>query len=227
MGQIIYGKQTPKFCNLVAIQTGGNKANTVLASGEIWLVDTTNTTKASEGAGVYDAYIKGDGSTAAKNLTVEYLTARVDLSAYSTTAQMNAAIQNAVDGKANTADVYTKTQVDTALDSKQDEISSVTVAVDANTGTPAGTVSFSNNTLAFSFQNLKGEKGDTGAQGIQGVQGERGPKGDTGVSGDASSLAIIHGIDTTTSYANTAVAGADAVQDILKMLGTVYYVATT
>lgn len=119
------------------------------------------------------------------------------------------------------------------ISGKQDTISDVTVAVDANTGTPAGTVTFSNNTLAFDFQNLKGAKGDTGAtgeqgpQGIQGVQGERGPKGDTGVTGDASSLAVIHGVDTTTSYANTDVAGADAVQYILKMLGTVYYVATT
>ena len=147
-------------------------------------------------------------------------------SIFATKAEV-AAIQNAVDGKANTADVYTKTQVDTALDSKQDEISSVTIDVDANTGTPVGTVTFSNNTLAFSFQNLKGEKGDTGAQGIQGVQGERGPKGDTGVTGDASSLAVIHGVDTTTTYNPTDVAGADAVQDVLKMLGTVYYVATT
>lgn len=132
-----------------------------------------------------------------------------------------------ISGKANVADVYTQNQTDTLLSGKQNTISNVTVAVDANTGTPAGTAIFSNNTLTFDFQNLKGEKGDTGAQGIQGVQGERGPKGDTGVTGDASSLAIIHGVDTTTSYANTDVAGADAVQDILKMLGTVYYVATT
>lgn len=102
MGQIIYGKQKPRFCNLAAIQSSGSKANTVLANGEIWLVDTTNTTKANEGAGVYDAYIKGDGSKAASALTVEYLTARVDLSAYSTTAQMNAAIQSAVSGKQDT-----------------------------------------------------------------------------------------------------------------------------
>ena len=40
-------------------------------------------------------------------------------------------------------------------------------------------------------------------------------------------LSIIHEIDTTTEYTNKDVAGADAVQDILKMLGTVYYVATT
>ena len=72
MGQIIYGKQMPRYCNLAAIQTGGSKADTVLANGEIWLVDTTNATKVN-GTGVYDAYIKGDGSTAAKNLTVELI----------------------------------------------------------------------------------------------------------------------------------------------------------
>lgn len=254
MGQIIYGKQKPRYCNLAAIQTGGSKADTVLANGEIWLVDTTNATKVNDGTGVYDAYIKGDGNTAAKNLTVEYLTARVDLSAYSTTAQMNAAIQSAVSGKqdtisdlatirsgaalgataiqshqdisgkANAADVYTKSQVDTALNGKQDEISSVTVAVDANTGTPAGTVSFNNNTLAFSFQNLKGATGAQGPQGIQGVQGPQGPKGDTGVTGDASSLTIIHGIDKTSSYGTTDVCGADAAQALLNEIeGGFYY----
>lgn len=116
------------------------------------------------------------------------------------------------------------------ISGKQDTISSVTVAVDDNTGTPAGSVTFANNTLAFSFQNLKGPQGIQGIQGpqgIQGVQGERGPKGDTGITGDASSLAVIHGVDTTTSYTAIDVAGADAVQDILKMLGTVYYVTTT
>lgn len=112
-------------------------------------------------------------------------------------------------------------------DNAQEKITAVTVNVDNNTGTPSGSASVSGGTLTINLSNLKGAKGDTGAQGIQGVQGERGPKGDTGVTGDASSLAVIHGVDTTTSYAVTDVAGADAVQDILKMLGTVYYVATT
>lgn len=39
-------------------------------------------------------------------------------------------------------------------------------------------------------------------------------------------LSIIHEIDTTTDYTDKDVAGADAVQDILKMLGIVYYVQT-
>ena len=207
MGQINYGKQKPRYCNLVAIQTGGSKADTVLANGEIWLVDTTNATKVN-GTGVYDAYIKGDGSTAAKNLTVEYLTARIDLSAYSTTAQMNAAIQSAVSGK-------------------QDSITTVNVTIDNNTGTPSGSASVSGGTLTLDLKNLKGadgSKGDPGSQGIQGVQGPQGPKGDTGVTGDASSLTIIHGIDKTTSYAATDVCGADAAQALLNEIeGGFYY----
>ena len=204
MGQIIYGKQTPRYCSLVAIQAGGSKADTVLANGEIWLVDTTNATKVN-GTGVYDAYIKGDGNKAAKNLTVEYLTARIDLSAYSTTAQMNAAIQSAVSRK-------------------QDTISTVNVTVDNNTGTPSGSASVSGSTLSLSFQNLKGATGEQGPQGIQGVQGVQGPKGDTGVTGDASSLAVIHGIDKTTSYAVTDVCGADAAQALLNEIeGGFYY----
>lgn len=133
-------------------------------------------------------------------------------------------------------------------------IESVVVTVDNNSGTPSGTASVSGGTLTLKFSNLKGatgpagaagpagpagaagavgpagakgDKGDTGErgpQGIQGVQGIQGPKGDTGVTGDASSLAIIHGIDGTTSYQTTDVAGADAVQAILNgMEGGFYY----
>lgn len=101
MGQIVIRNQVPVYCNLAAIQSGGTKANQVLANGEIWLVDTTNANK-TNGTGVYDAYIKGNGSSAAKNLTVQYLTAQVDLSEYSTTNEVTAAIQTAVSGKQNT-----------------------------------------------------------------------------------------------------------------------------
>lgn len=101
MGQIVIRNQVLVYCNLAAIQSGGTKANQVLADGEIWLVDTTNANK-TNGTGVYDAYIKGNGSSAAKNLTVQYLTAQVDLSEYSTTSEMTAAIQTAVSGKQNT-----------------------------------------------------------------------------------------------------------------------------
>lgn len=141
--------------------------------------------------------------------------------------------------------------VKTAIDAKQDTISTVNVTVDNNTGTPSGSASVSGSTLSLSFQNLKGAtgpagaagttgatgpqgpKGDTGEtgpqgpqgiQGIQGVQGPQGPKGDTGVTGDASSLAIIHGIDKTTSYGTTDVCGADAAQALLNEIeGGFYY----
>ena len=73
MGQIIYGEQKPKYCNIVAIQEGGSKANTVLDDGEVWLVDTTNATKVNKGAGDYDAYIKGDGVNKASQLPLTYL----------------------------------------------------------------------------------------------------------------------------------------------------------
>lgn len=120
-----------------------------------------------------------------------------------------------ISGKANIADVYTQNQTDTLLSGKQNTISNVTVAVDANTGTPAGTVTFSNNTLAFDFQNLKGAKGDTGERGIQGVQGPRGAEGAAGITGDVSALNIRQAVDATTTYTATDVAGAEALQYIL------------
>lgn len=114
--------------------------------------------------------------------------------------------------------------VKTAIDAKQDTISTVNVTVDNNTGTPSGSASVTGGTLSLSFQNLKGATGAQGPQGIQGVQGIQGPKGDTGVSGDASSLAIIHGIDKTSSYGTTDVCGADAAQALLNEIeGGFYY----
>ena len=105
--------------------------------------------------------------------------------------------------------------VKTAIDAKQDTISTVNVTVDNNTGTPSGSASVSGGTLTLNFSNLKGATGEQGPQGIQGVQGVQGPKGDTGVTGDASSLTIIHGIDKTITYGDTDVCGADAAQALL------------
>ena len=151
---------------------------------------------------------------------------------------MNTAIQNAVSGKQNTitdlttirsgassgATAVQPAAMNTALEAKQDTISTVNVTVDNNTGTPSGSASVSGSTLSLNFQNLKGATGAQGPQGIQGVQGVQGPKGDTGVTGDASSLAIIHGIDKTTSYQITDVCGADAAQALLNEIeGGFYY----
>ena len=197
-------------------------------------------------------YLIPSSSTADNNVKDEYITIEsggsysweqigstsVDLSAYSTTAQMNTAIQNAVSGKQNTitdlttirsgassgATAVQPAAMNTALEAKQDTISTVNVTVDNNTGTPSGSASVSGSTLSLNFQNLKGATGAQGPQGIQGVQGVQGPKGDTGVTGDASSLAIIHGIDKTTSYQITDVCGADAAQALLNEIeGGFYY----
>ena len=67
MGQVV-GKVSDIFrCNLRAIQSGGSKANTILAADEVWLVDTTNSLTNSL-SGNCDAYIVGNGSTAASEL---------------------------------------------------------------------------------------------------------------------------------------------------------------
>ena len=64
MGQIV-GKVSDIFrCNLRAINSGGSKANTILAADEVWLVDTTNSLTNSL-SGNCDAYIVGDGTLAA------------------------------------------------------------------------------------------------------------------------------------------------------------------
>ena len=70
MGQVV-GKVSDIFrCNLRAIQTGGSKARTILAADEVWLVSTTNSLTNSL-SGNCDAYIVGDGSTAASALEVK------------------------------------------------------------------------------------------------------------------------------------------------------------
>lgn len=254
MGQIIIRKQVPKYCNLSAIQQGGSKADIVLDEGEIWLVDTTNNVKLN-GTGLYDAYIEGNGNSAAKSLTLKKLggsgmvyedsgtsieTATVkrtlsypvpssDNDKIPTTQAVGTAIQNArqlITQEINDAvtdvldqipDSYTKEQVDTKLSNKQNTISSVTVAVDNNSGTPAASVTFTDNTLAFSFQNLKGPQGEQGVQGPQGIQGERGAEGSAGITGDVSALNIRQTVEAnpTTPYTATDVAGAVALQYIL------------
>lgn len=78
MGQIVNRGNVKAVVNLQAIQTvaqnsnltqDGSKASTVLANGEIWLIDTTNS-KSGNGDGKYDSYIVGDGTTIASELVV-------------------------------------------------------------------------------------------------------------------------------------------------------------
>lgn len=70
MGQINFNNQKPKYCNLQAIQSGGSKANYPIPNGEVWMVDTTNSSKPDDGTGKYDSYVVGDGTTIASELVV-------------------------------------------------------------------------------------------------------------------------------------------------------------
>lgn len=74
MGQIIFNKQKPKYCNLIAI-TNGNHAADVPKAGEVWLIDSTNASK-PDGTGKYDYYIVGDNSQTTSQLAVNKI--RID-----------------------------------------------------------------------------------------------------------------------------------------------------
>lgn len=90
MGQIVFNGQTPKYCNLTAITTGSKK-DYLIPDGEIWLIDSTNTSK-TDGTGKYDYYIKGDGSKTASQLAENKI--KID----------------------DSADVYTKPEVDDMIE---------------------------------------------------------------------------------------------------------------
>ena len=72
MAQIVGINSDIFRCNISAIQTGGSKAGVVLAADEVWLINTTNSLTNS-GSGDCDAYIMGDGTTAATALPLHYL----------------------------------------------------------------------------------------------------------------------------------------------------------
>ena len=90
----------------------------------------------------------------------------------------------------NTLWTKTKKTIKTNIDNIQipEQITTATVEVDNNVGTPSATASVSGDTIAFDFKNLKGEtgpKGATGETGPQGEQGIQGPAGPAGPKGDA------------------------------------------
>lgn len=99
MGQVVFNGQRPKYCNLQAIQTEGHHVDDAVALKEIWLVDTTNSSKSNSGTGKYDAYIVGDGVKTAGQLAstdLRYIDTPIDLSEYSNTYEMNNAISRAI-----------------------------------------------------------------------------------------------------------------------------------
>lgn len=72
MGQIVGTSAKVKRCNLTAIQSGGSLYSTVLASGEYMLVSTENSMD-SNGNGLFDCYVIGDGTTDCANLEIHIL----------------------------------------------------------------------------------------------------------------------------------------------------------
>lgn len=145
----------------------------------------------------------------------------IDITAYSTTTQMTAAINAAIAGK-------------------QDAIEAIQVSIDGTSGTPSGSASMSGNTLQFSFSGIKGNDGATGAaagfgtptasvddqtgtpsvqvsasgpdtakvfsfafhnlkgaKGETGATGPQGPKGDTGETGAAGVTSAVVNVDNT------------------------------
>ena len=85
----------------------------------------------------------------------------------------------------NTLWVKTKKTIKTNIDNIQipEQITTATVEVDNNVGTPSATASVVGNTISFDFKNLKGEAGPKGDQGDKGDTGERGPQGEQGIQG--------------------------------------------
>ena len=85
----------------------------------------------------------------------------------------------------NTLWTKTKKTIKTNIDNIQipEQITTATVEVDNNIGTPSATASIVGNTISFDFKNLKGEAGPKGDKGEKGDTGERGPQGEQGIQG--------------------------------------------
>ena len=115
--------------------------------------------------------------------------------------------------KANTSDVYSKTQADTLLAGKQNTLTNNDTLVTIN-GTALkygasmtiegekGDKGDKGDTGATGPQGPKGDKGDTGQTGPEGQQGPKGDKGDTVVVGGEREFTIVN--DTTTGGASDA-----------------------
>ena len=104
MGQIVNRGNVKAVVNLQAIQTvaqnsnltqDGSKASTVLANGEIWLIDTTNS-KSGNGDGKYDSYIVGNGNSVASALTIQEINEKIIVDNSVTQGSTNAVSGGAV-----------------------------------------------------------------------------------------------------------------------------------
>lgn len=107
-----------------------------------------------------------------------------------------------------------------------EEIDTVAVTVDNNTGTPSASGSVSGGVLSLAFHNLKGEtgpqgpigptgatgatgaKGDTGATGATGPQGPKGDKGDQGNPGSSQDYPFTMANNLTTDDSTVALTAA-------------------
>lgn len=78
MGQIVGTSAKVKRCNLNAIQTNGSQYSTVLADGEYMLVCSDNT-MTSDGNGIFDAYVVGDGTKTCGALDIIPITGSISL----------------------------------------------------------------------------------------------------------------------------------------------------
>jgi len=69
MGQIVAKNAKAKRCNIQAIQEGGSLVNVILKNGECMLVSSDNSID-TNGNGLFDCYVIGDGITACGQLSV-------------------------------------------------------------------------------------------------------------------------------------------------------------
>ena len=122
----------------------------------------------------------------------------------------------------NTLWTKTKKTIKSNIDNIQipEQITTATVEVDNNVGTPSATASVVGNTISFDFKNLKGEAGPKGDKGDKGDAGERGPQGEQGIQG-------IQGPIGETGHAGTPAGFGEIVATVDNSTGTPNVTVTT